>query len=427
MSDIFLDGTRGPHADRRSFLQVATGLPLLLIPTGPVNAMLTRPPGENLVPFRVAVPQRELDDLRQRLADVRWPEPETVSNWSQGVPLAKAKTLVDYWRDHHDWRRFEARLNAYPQFRTTIDGLAIHFIHVRSRHRNALPIVLTHGWPGSVVEFLDVIEPLTDPTAHGGEPRDAFDVIIPSLPGFGFSDKPDSPIWDLPRIAGAWATLVKRLGYTRWVAQGGDWGSGVTHMLAKLRPNGLLAAHTNWPLVFPTELPALPTPEEKRAIEASDRFYGDGYGYFKLNATRPQTIGYALADSPIGQAMWIYEKFQAWTDNNGNPEDALTIDQILDNISLYWFTNSAASSARIYWQNSRAGPLSFSFGNIDLPMAATIFPAEIYRAPKSWATALWSKLIYWNEVDRGGHFAAFEQPTLFSEEMRKAFRRVRTR
>ncbi|WP_218151196.1 epoxide hydrolase [Roseateles sp. YR242] len=379
---------------------------------------------DELVPFKVAVPQRAIDDLHRRLAMTRWPDAGTVSDWSQGVPLDAAKTLVGHWQSRYDWRKFERKLNALPQYRTRIDGLGIHFIHVKSKHANALPIILTHGWPGSVTEFLKVIGPLTDPTAFGGRAEDAFHVVIPSMPGFGWSDKPTETGWNVVRTAQAWGVLMQRLGYTKWVAQGGDWGSGVTHALGHVRPDGLVAAHVNWPLVFPQQLPEHPTPEEKAAMDAAAKFSGDQFGYFQEQATRPQTVGYPLTDSPVGQAMWIYEKFQAWTDNQGRPEDALTVDEMLDNISLYWFTETAASSARIYWENTRHGG-GFDAGRIELPMAATIFPKEIYRAPKAWAQAHWPNLLYWNEVDRGGHFAAFEQPQLFSEELRKAFRSVR--
>jgi pimeloyl-ACP methyl ester carboxylesterase len=370
------------------------------------------------------VPQVAIADLKLRLSMTRLPEHETGSDWTQGVPLAKTQALIAYWRDHYDWRAFERRINAIPQFRTEIDGLGIHFLHIRSRHANALPIILTHGWPGSFVEFLDVIGPLTDPEAHGGKAEDAFHVVIPSQPGFGFSDKPTGTGWNVVRTAQAWGVLMKRLGYTKWVAQGGDWGSGVTHALGHVRPEGLVAAHVNWPLVFPAKLPDNPKPEEKAAMEAAGRFGSDLIGYFVEQATRPQTVAYGLADSPVGQATWIYEKFQAWTDNHGNPEDALSIGHMLDNISLYWFTDTAASSARIYWENARNGG-GFDAGRIELPMSATIFPHEIYRAPKAWAQAHWPNLFYWNEVDRGGHFAAFEQPQLFSEELRKAFHTIR--
>jgi len=276
---------------------------------------------KDITPFKVDVPQAALDDLKERLAKTRWPERETVGDWSQGVPLQKAQALVAYWRDKYDLRRFEARINAFPQYRTQIDGVGIHFIHLRSPQQNALPIILTHGWPGSVVEFMEVIGPLSDPTRYGGRAEDAFHVVVPSLPGFAFSDKPVETGWDVNRIARAWATLMPRLGYDRWVAQGGDWGAGVTHALAHQRPQGLIAAHVNWQFVFPEKLPDNPTPAERRAIDRASWFANDQSGYFREHATRPQTIGYPLADSAAGQALWIYEKFQAWTDNHGNPED----------------------------------------------------------------------------------------------------------
>jgi pimeloyl-ACP methyl ester carboxylesterase len=269
---------------------------------------------------------------------------------------------------------------------------------------------------------MEVVGPLTEPTRFGGTADDAFHVVIPSLPGFAFSDQPSETGWDVERIAKAWVTLMRRLGYERWVAQGGDWGSGVTHALARLRPPGLIAAHVNWPFVFPPKPPENPTPTEKRAYERAAWFQGEQSGYFREHATRPQTIGYALADSPAGQALWIYEKFQAWTDNRGDPVDALSLDAMLDDISLYWFTNTAASSARIYWENTQSGRASFSAGRIELPMAASIFPREIFCPPKEWAEAVWPNLFYWNELDRGGHFAAFEQPKLFAGEMRNAFK-----
>lgn len=420
------------NAKRRHLLKALGSVPALIALDGiistaeaheaPVSQRLPQAT-ESITPFEVKVLQSEIDDLKRRLHSVRFPEKETLGSWSQGVPLDNAKKLVSYWRDKYDWRRFEKRINGFPQFRTEIDGLGIHFIHVRSKYENALPIIMTHGWPGSVIEFLDVIKPLTDPVAHGGKAEDAFHVVIPSLPGFGWSDKPSKTGWNVMRTAKAWATLMQRLGYKKWVAQGGDWGSGVTHGLGHLRPEGLIAAHVNWPFVFPAKLPEHPTPEEKAAIDAAARFLDDGYGYFKIQMTRPETIGYGLADSPIGQATFIYEKFGTWTDNHGEPEDALSLDQMLDDISLYWFTNTAASSARFYWEN--ASVASFDGGRIELPMAASIFPKEIYRAPKAWAEAHWPNLIYWNEVDRGGHFAAFEQPEIFFHELRKAFKSVR--
>jgi len=380
------------------------------------------PASEALTPFQASFPQDAPRDLKRRLSMTRWPERETVGDWSQGVPLEKAQALIAYWRDKYDLRRFEARINAFLQYRTRIDGLGIHFFHVRSPHPNALPIILTHGWPGSFVEFMEIMRPLSDPTRYGGRAEDAFHVVVPSLPGFAFSDKPTETGWDVDRIARAWATLMQRLGYDRWVAQGGDWGAGVTHALAQQRPQGLIAAHVNWQFVFPEKAPDNPTPAERRAMDGAARFANDQSGYFREQATRPQTIGYPLADSAAGQALWIYEKFQAWTDNHGNPEDALNVDAMLDNISLYWFTNSAASSARIYWENTRAGSASLSKGRIELPMAASVFPHEIFSPPRAWAEALWPNLFYWNELDKGGHFAAFEQPALFTEELRKAFR-----
>lgn len=377
-------------------------------------------------PFSASVPQGAIDDLKHRLESTRWPERETVDDWSQGVPLQKARALIDYWRNKYEWRRFENRVNAFPQYRTQIDGLGVHFIHVQSPHPNALPIILTHGWPGSFVEFMEIIGPLSDPTRFGGRAEDAFHVVVPSLPGFAFSDKPTEAGWNVDRIASAWATLMQGLGYERWVAQGGDWGATVTHALARQQPRGLVAAHVNWQFVFPAKLPDAPTPAERRAMARASWFAKDQGGYFREQATRPQTIGYPLADSAAGQALWIYEKFQAWTDNQGSPEDALNVDAMLDNVSLYWFTNTAASSARIYWESSRAGAGSFSAGRIELPMAASVFPHEIFCPPKAWAEALWPNLFYWNELDKGGHFAAFEQPALFTEEIRKTFRSKRT-
>lgn len=414
-----------PNASRRDLFRAALAGGVGVLAPSLVSAAASPLSGEEIAPFKIAIPEADLDDLRHRLARIRWPNQETVADWSQGVPLAKARSLADYWGKRYDWRKFEARANAFPQFRTLIDGLAIHFIHVKSPHPDALPIILTHGWPGSFVEFLKIIDPLTNPTRHGGRAEDAFHVVIPSLPGFAFSDKPTGTGWDLAHIAKAWGTLMGRLGYGKWVAQGGDWGSGVTHALAHIRPAGLAAAHVNWQFVFPDKPPADPTPEEAAAYAAAAKFASEGFGYFQEQETRPETIGYALADSPIALATWIYEKFQAWTDNHGEAEDALSLDEMLDDISLYWLTDSGASSARIYWEATRAGPAGFSAGRIELPMAATVFPHEIYRAPRKWAEALWPNMIYWNEVDKGGHFAAWEQPALFTEELRKAFHSIR--
>jgi epoxide hydrolase len=417
----------GATVNRRNILGAALGV------VGALNARIgigaptaVSPASEALVPFRIAVPQQRLDDLKHRLAVVRWPDAGPAANWSQGVPLAAAQALVDHWSGRYDWRRLEALANAHPQFRTRIDGLGFHLFHVRSPHPEALAIILTHGWPGSFVEFLSVIEPLTQPTRHGGRAQDAFHVVIPSLPGFGFSDKPSEKGWDATRVALAWAVLMQRLGYDRWVAQGGDWGSRVVHALAQIRPSGLIAAHTNWPFVFPETKPTSPTVKEAQTYADLQSFLDTQTGYAKEQQTRPQTLGYALADSPSGQAMWIYEKFQAWSDNAGRPEDTLSMDAMLDDITLYWLTNSGASSARFYLENTKPGPASYSAGRIELPMAASIFPKEIFRPPRAWAESLWTNLIYWNELDRGGHFAAFEQPGLFVEELRRAFITIRS-
>ena len=375
-------------------------------------------------PFRYRAPQAALDDLRTRLARTRWPKRETVNDWSQGVPLAKLRALVDYWRGGYDWRRCEAALGRIPQFRTTLDGLGIHFIHVRSKHPNALPIVMTHGWPGSIIEFMEIVAPLTDPTAHGGRAEDAFHFVAPSLPGFGFSDKPSARGWNADRIAKAWGELMGRLGYQRFVAQGGDWGTFVTTRMAQLHVPGLAAIHLTMPQVIPDKLPATLTAAQQRALDAQKRFETDQFGYFALQMTRPQTIGYPLADSPAGQAAWIYEKFHAWTDNKGDPEDALTRDQMLDNITLYWLTDTAASSARIYAEHAGVRE-SKNAGVVDLPVGVSIFPREIFPAPRDWAEQFFPKLIYWNEPARGGHFAAFEEPQLFTDEMRNFARAVR--
>lgn len=391
------------------------------------------PATENLAPFEVHVPQAAIDDLRLRLSLIRWPDRETVTDWSQGVPLSFAQSLVEYWTHEYDWRKFEARINHFPQFRTRIDGVGIHFIHARSPHPQALPILLTHGWPGSVVEFLDIIDRLTDPTRFGGLAGDAFHVVVPSIPGYGFSDKPTELGWNPQRIARAWAVLMHRLGYGRWVAQGGDWGSAITHAIASQRPQGLVAAHVNLPLVVPEVLPTHLSKEEQEVLKKIDRYLDQMAGYADQMSTRPQTIGYALNDSPLALAMWMYEKFWEWTDNRGCPEDALTRDQMLDDISLYWFTGTGTSSARLYWEGvgNTIRKHSFFSGSraasdrIELPMGASIFPRETFRAPRAWAEAAWSNLFYWNEVDKGGHFAAFEQPVLFATEIWNAFRTFR--
>ncbi|MBV8238409.1 MAG: alpha/beta fold hydrolase, partial [Sphingomonas sp.] len=308
---------------------------------------------EAITPFHLDVPEAALDDLRVRLANTRWPERETVEDWGQGVPLDRAQALVAHWRDRYDWRACEARLNALGQYRTTIDGTGIHFLHVRSPERDALPLIITHGWPGSVVEFLKVIGPLTDPAAHGGDPRDAFHIVAPSLPGYGFSDRP-ADRWPVPRIAAAWITLMKRLGYQRFVAQGGDWGSAVSSAIGASGDAAVAGIHVNMIVAPPTpDDMANPTPEEQAALAAFQRYMTDGNGYAQQQATRPQTLGYALVDSPAGQAAWIFEKFHAWTDCDGDPLNVLTLDEIIDNIMLYWLPGTAASAARLYWESFR--------------------------------------------------------------------------
>ncbi|GAA4717428.1 epoxide hydrolase family protein [Nocardioides conyzicola] len=375
-------------------------------------------------PFRVAVPAADVDDLTQRLARTRWPAAETVADWSQGVRLDDARSLVSYWAEEYDWRRFESELNSFPQFVTTIDEVDIHFIHVRSGNAGAMPLLLTHGWPGSNADFRKLIGPLTDPAAHGGDAGDAFDVVIPSLPGFGFSGKPTGTGWDVDRIAAAWAELMGRLGYRRWTAHGGDWGGAVTTALGALRPAGLLGIHLNTPYAFPDEIPDVLTPEEQRAVDGLAYYGGPLGGSNHLQGTKPQTVGIALADSPAGQAAWIYEKYQSKTDNRGLAEDALSVDAILDVISVSWFTNSAASSARIYWDNrsaTMAGP------KLALPVAVTVFPRDIPRLPRTWIEDAYSDLVHYGEADRGGHFAPLEQPGILVHEIRAGLRTLRDR
>ncbi|MFC4244938.1 epoxide hydrolase family protein [Gryllotalpicola reticulitermitis] len=375
-------------------------------------------------PFTVAIPDSEVADLKQRLARTRWPDPETVPDWSQGVRVENARSLVDYWGREYDWRRFERELNRLPQFLTEIDGLDIHFIHVRSKHPGAMPLILTHGWPGSIVEFMKLIGPLTDPVAFGGAAEDSFDVVVPSLPGFGFSQKPTDAGWTASRIARAWAELMNRLGYEKWAAQGGDWGAVVTSELGAIRPEGLLGIHLNTQYAFPAEIPDALSPQERYAVDTLGLYTGYLGGSNHLQGTKPETIGFALADSPAGQAAWIYEKFQSKTDNRGLAEDALSIDDMLDAISLYWFTNSAASSARIYWENrsaTMAGP------KLALPVAVTVFPRDIPRLPRSWIEDTYTDLIHYGEAEKGGHFAALEQPEILISEIRTGLRSLRSR
>ena len=382
------------------------------------------------IPFSIAVPDADLADLRERLDRTRWPEPETVDDWSQGVPLAYVEEMCDYWRTAYDWRVVESKLNALGQFRTEIDGLGIHFIHFLSPSPNALPLVMTHGWPGSVVEFLDVIGPLADPVAHGGDAADAFHVVCPSLPGYGFSDRPSEPGWDIDRIADAWAALMARLGYERYGAQGGDWGAAVTSALGQRDAAHVAGAHVNMAMVGPDPETLNDLTEfEQRSLADLGEMFEWGIGYALEQGTRPQTVGYGLVDSPVGQAAWITEKYWAWTDHDGDPTSALSRDQMLDNITLYWLTATAASSARLYWESGWSRPSGQSqMGSASTnptPTAISIFPREIMRPSRRWCEKRYSDLRFYEQPDRGGHFAAWEQPELFVDQVRRAFRTMR--
>jgi pimeloyl-ACP methyl ester carboxylesterase len=379
--------------------------------------------------FRIAVADAELDDLRARLRATRWPEREAVDDWSQGVPLDYLKELCRYWAEDYDWRATERRLNALPQFRTTIDDLGIHFLHVRSPHSDALPLVMTHGWPGSIVEFLGVIGPLTDPVAHGGDATDAFHIVCPSLPGYGFSDKPARTGWGVERIASAWAVLMARLGYYRYGAQGSDWGTSISGSVAQQDPAHVIGIHLTPPLAPPDPATFDDLTERERAALAGLEHTAEwDSGYSIEHATRPQTIGYALVDSPAALCAWIVEKFRSWSDCDGHPENAFTRNDLLDNLMLYWLPRTGASSARLYWESIRQVNEWIS-GNvvdtIDVPTGCSIFPKELQRPSRRWAERRFTDIRYWNEPDRGGHFAAFEQPQLFVDEVRAFFRLVR--
>lgn len=374
-------------------------------------------------PFRIAVSDDVLDDLRTRLRRTRWPEAELVSDWSQGAPLQWIKEVCRYWAETYDWRQREARLNRFAQFTTEIDGLDIHFIHVRSKHPEARPLIITHGWPGSVVEFHKVIEPLTDPTAHGGVAADAFHVVCPSLPGFGFSAKPSATGWGVDRIAKAWAVLMQRLGYASYFAQGGDWGSAVTTAIGGLDAAHCAGIHITLAMSTRPNVEGQPTPEETRALNGI-KYYADwDSGYSKQQATRPQTLGYALTDSPSGQAAWILEKFWAWTDCDGHPENILSRDELLDNVMLYWVTATAASSARLYWESF--GPGKRTVHKVSVPTGVAVFPKEIVTPVRKWMEASFGNIQLWSEMPKGGHFGAFEQPELFVGEVRKFFGTLR--
>lgn len=369
-------------------------------------------------PFTLAIAQEQIDDLHRRLDATRWPEKETVDDWSQGTPLAVLRDLASYWRGGYDWRRCEAQLNAFGQFVTEIDGLDIHFLHVRSPHEDAMPLLLTHGWPGSVIEFLRVIGPLTDP----GRAEDAFHVVVPSLPGYGFSAKPQRTGWGAARIATAWALLMQRLGYDHWVAQGGDWGSFITYCIGMQEPEGCRGIHLNMPIGGPTQAAREnPTAEEKRALERMQYYNDWDSGYSKQQQTRPQSVGYGLVDSPVGLAGWIYEKLHGWSDNAGDACVLLGRDAVLDNIMLYWLPATGASAARLYWESfARIKP-----GEINLPAGISVFPGEITPSPRGWVERRMKNIVHWNELDRGGHFAAWEQPELFVDELRRCFARMR--
>lgn len=435
-----MNGYQSPRRtdiSRRSLLlgSAAIGVLQVMPPTGAAATVAAATTGE-IRRFLAAVPEGSLVDLKQRLAATRWPDGETVSDRSQGVQPATLRELVDYWQTAYDWRKGERKLNAYPQFVTNIDGLDIHFIHVRSPHDGALPLVMTHGWPGSIFEMLDVIGPLTDPTAHGGEAADAFHLVIPSIPGFGFSQKPVSTGWNPQRIAMAWDTLMKRVGYDRYVSQGGDWGAIISDALGRQAPDGLLGIHVNRierATTFPPEAAqalkdGAPAPDtfsdqERKVYSEVRDFVANGFGYAAIMNTRPETLGYGLADSPVALAAWLYDKIADWVHERGDPESALGKDAILDNITLYWLTNTGPSSGRIYWENVSSGA---KLTPIKVPAAVTIFPGEVYKPPEHWLSRAYPKLVYYNRASKGGHFAAWEEPQIFSKEVRAAFRTLRS-
>jgi len=377
---------------------------------------------EEIRPFKIQVDDAQLEDLKRRLRATRWPDAQTVGDWSQGIPLDYVQKVCDYWARDYDWRKTEARLNALPQFQTDLDGVSIHFLHIKSHHSDALPLVLTHGWPGSIIEFLKVIPALTDPTAHGGHANEAFHVVCPTLPGYGFSGKPKQNGWTAEKIARAWSELMLRLGYQRYYAQGGDWGAVVTTAIGLQDTEHCHGIHLNMPIVRPDSATMSSLTEEEKDGLAGMQHYQDwDSGYSKQQSTRPQSLGYGLADSPAGQAAWILEKFWAWTDCKGNPENALTRDEMLDNVMLYWLPDAAASSARLYWESFN----KLNYDPVRIPVGCSMFPKEIFRVSRRWAEKRYTNLVYWNKLDKGGHFAAFEQPELFVRELRACFGKMR--
>ena len=429
------------YRDRRQFLSTAG---MGIVSASAASLLSTHPTspaeGGTIRPFRVNIPDGELTDLRKRIRATHWPDKETVADPSEGVQLATMRALARYWETEHDWRKIEAKLNTLPQFITEIDGLDIHFIHVRSKHENALPMIVTHGWPGSIIEQLKIIDPLSNPTAHGGSASDAFDLVLPSLPGHGFSGKPTAPGWTPVTIARAWATLMQRLGYKRYVAQGGDWGNAVSETMALQQPPGLLGIHTNMAATVPPDVskavsaggppPAGLSADEKHAWDQLDDFYKHGLAYAQEMANRPQTL-YGIADSPVGLAAWMLDhdirSYRMISRVFDGKTEGLTRDDVLDNVTLYWLTNTGVSSARLYWDTAQisTGGGFFDVRGVTIPVAVSAFPDEIYAAPRSWAERAYPKLIYYNKLDKGGHFAAWEQPKLFSEEMRAAFKSLR--
>ncbi|KAA2239417.1 epoxide hydrolase 1 [Chitinophaga agrisoli] len=427
----------------RNITLAATLVAALMMPAVFSNAQTgtaaTSTANEAIRPFHFEAPEEKLADLKHRIQATQWPEAEIVKDESQGVQLATMKALAQYWATDYDWRKVEARLNALPQFVTNIDGVDIHFIHVKSKHKNALPVIITHGWPGSIIEQLKIIGPLTDPTAYGGKAEDAFDVVIPSIPGYGFSGKPTATGWDPAHIAKAWIVLMKRLGYNKYVAQGGDWGNAISETMALMAPPELLGIHTNMAATVPADIskalatggpaPAGLSADEKNAYEQLDFFYKKGLGYANEMALRPQTL-YGIADSPVGLAGWILDhdarSYSLIARVFNGQSEGLTKDDILDNITLYWLTNTGVSSARLYWetaQNAKGG--FFDPRHLTIPVAVSVFPDEIYAAPKNWAEQAYPKLIHYNKLAKGGHFAAWEQPKAFTEELRASFRSLR--